>query len=253
MSDRRCLVAVCHNGPVVFLETVKSLIELGWGTRVDVAKQAHGFSAIDFTWSSSFPRVDALRDAVADLALFTGIDRKGRKHERYSHILFLDADMTWPTDVLVKMLRHHDIGGIVSGLYCLKGGDFAPVALRDGITIDGSPMMHYFHDRGYRETGSELRRQQVVGMGCTLVPTAVFEQIGPRPWFAYEDDGQGWPRVSEDVSFCRKAEAAGFGIWLDPTVKCGHVTTHTITEKWHRACWEDHRVELTPTMQESPA
>lgn len=244
MSDRRCLVAICHNGPVVLTETVKSLMELGWGSRVEDAKTAHGFSSIDFSWHSAFPRVDALRDAAAEMARFEGL-RRGRIYRRYSHLLFLDADMTWPTDVLTKMLRHHD-QGIVSGFYCLKGGDYAPVALREGLQPEGSQMTQYVHDRGYRETGTALRPQQVVGMGCTLVPVDVFEAIGPRPWFAYETNDDGWPLVSEDVPFCRKAAAAGFPIWLDPTVKCGHVTSHIVTEAWHRACVDD-----APTVEQA--
>lgn len=234
MTERRCLVAICHNGPVVFTKTVKSLMEIGWGNRVDEAKKAHGFAAIDFSWQDAFPRVDALRDAAALLALQEGQIRPGVYKPRYSHLLFLDADMTWPTDVLTKMLRHHD-KGIVSGLYCLKGGDFAPVAMRDGFVPEGSKTTQYYHDRDYQETGDELRPQQIVGMGCTLIPTDVFHAIGPRPWFEYEYDDEGWPRVSEDVPFCRKAAAAGYDIWLDPSVKCGHVTQHTITEQWHRA------------------
>lgn len=233
-AERRCLVAVCHNGPVVMTETVKSLMELGWGNRVEEAKKAHGFEAIDFTWSGSFPRVDALRDAAVEMARFEGHVKGAYVKKRHTHILFLDADMTWPTNVLVKMLAHHD-KGIVSGLYHLKGGDFAPVAMRDGFTPDGSTTTQYYHDRGYRETGAELRAQEVVGMGCTLVPVSVFEAIGPRPWFTYENDDHGWPLVSEDVPFCRKAKAAGYDIWLDPTVKCKHGTTFYISEGWHKA------------------
>jgi hypothetical protein len=226
MSERRCLVAVCHNGPVIFTETAQSLMELGWGDRVQEAKDAHGFAAIDFAWSRSFPRVDALRDHIVAKAL---IHPAG-----YTHILFLDADMVWPTDVLLKMLAHHD-KGIVSGLYHLKGGDYAPVAMRQGKQDEGSAVTVYTHDRDYRETGAELRPQEVVGMGCALVPIEVFRAIGPRPWFIYEPDNEGWPAVSEDVPFCRKARAAGFSVWLDPMVKCGHVTTNTVTEKWHLA------------------
>lgn len=223
---RRCLVAICHNGPIVFAETAQSLMELGWGNRVQDAKDAHGFDGIDFTWSRSFPRVDSLRDHVVARALVHPAN--------YTHVLFLDADMVWPTNVLTKMLAHHE-AGIVSGLYHLKGGDFAPVAMGKGVKSEGSDVTVYYHDRDYQETGDALRPQEVVGMGCTLVPLSVFRAIGPRPWFTYEYDDQGWPAVSEDVPLCRKAREAGFSVWLDPTVKCGHVTTHTVTEKWHIA------------------
>src|SRR5690242_21964112 len=108
--NKRCLVAICHNGPVVFAETVRSLMDIGWGTRVAEAKQAHGFDAIDFTWVSAFPRVDSRRDAAVELARFEGVDAQGYQHEKYSHLRFLDADMTWPSDLLIKMLRHRDAG-----------------------------------------------------------------------------------------------------------------------------------------------
>jgi GT2 family glycosyltransferase len=227
MSKRRCLVSICHNGPVLFTETVQSLMELGWGDRVQCAKEAHGFEAIDFMWSRSFPRVDSLREHAVAQAMYHPAG--------YTHILFLDADMVWPTDVLHKMLKHHD-KGIVSGLYHLKGGDYAPVAMGNGKPSETGPTV-YMHDRDYRLTGDDLREQQVVGMGCTLIPMDAFRALD-RPWFHYEADDQGWPAVSEDVPFCRKARDKGFSIWLDPSVKCGHVTTHTVTEKWHLAATE---------------
>jgi hypothetical protein len=226
--SRRCLVAICDNRSTIFAETAQSLMELGWGSRVQDAKEAHGFAAVDFAWSRSFPRVDSLRDHIVTKALLSPAG--------YTHILFLDADMVWPSDVLMRMLRHHD-QGIVCGLYHLKGNNYAPVAMRDG-QVQESGLTVYAHDLDYRLTGPELREQEVVGMGCTLVPLDVFKAIGPRPWFAYEMDDQGWPAVSEDVPFCRKARAAGFKVLLDPTVKCGHVTTNTVTEQWHLSATE---------------
>lgn len=229
MTDRRCLVAICHNSPVVFTETARSLMEIGWGNRVQEAKDANGFAAIDFAWCCSFPRVDAMRDWIVSQALKHG--------SGYTHVLFLDADMVWPSDVLTRMLRHHD-AGIVSGLYHLKGTSHAPVAMRNGTVAEGSRVTQYEHDHSYLETGSDLRAEDIIGMGCTLIPLSVFEAIGPRPWFEYRDDDLGWPRVSEDVPFCQKAKAAGVPIWLDPSVKCGHVTTKTITEHWYKAVSE---------------
>jgi hypothetical protein len=62
MSDRRCLVAVVHNLPMVYQATAQSLMELGWGDRVETAKTTHGFSEISFAWYQGSPRVDALRE-----------------------------------------------------------------------------------------------------------------------------------------------------------------------------------------------
>ena len=231
MTDRRCLVAICHNGPVVLTRTAQSLMELGWGNRVDEAKAAHGFVGIDFMWAQQFPRVDAMRDWAAERA---------RRSGRYSHLLFLDADMVWPTDVLLRMLAHHDAGGIVSGHYCLKGGSHNPVALINGRTLEGDSITRYDYDLDFAEADGKtdaagLRDVEVVGMGCTLIPMAVFDALGPRPWFAYEADADGWPVVSEDVPFCRAARAAGFRVAWNPSIECGHADVKVITPRWHRA------------------
>lgn len=216
--ERRCLVAIVHNGPVVYREVAESLIGLGFGNRVEVAKAAHGFAEIAFHWERGFPRVDAMRDACADLAI----------REGFSHLLFLDADMIFPDDLLMQMLRHHS-AGIVGGLYVLKAPPYSPVAFGDVTMKDGIEHFAYLTDYG-----SELQPVTLLGMGCTLIPTDVFQQIGLRPWFAYENDADGWPRVSEDVPFCRKARSAGVPVLFDPTIKCGHVTTQIIDERWHK-------------------
>lgn len=218
----RCLVVVCHNGPVVFTETVRSLVELGWGNRVDEAKRAHGFEAIDFYWAKNFPRVDAMRDSAVDLA----------RREGFSHVLFLDADMVWPTDTLEKMLRHAaDPLAIVCGLYVIRTPPYSPVAMGDRFQKDGSAVNQFHYALDYER---DLVDVDVVGMGCCLIPVTVFDAIGSRPWFHYENDDHGWPLVTEDVPFCLKAKAAGYRVAMDPTVKCGHVQPMVVDDRWHR-------------------
>ena len=216
---RKCLVALCHNSPVVYTKTARSLMELGWGNRVEDAKTAHGFEAVDFAWFTTFPRVDTLRDSAMTLA----------KAEGYTHVLFLDADMVWPTDVLVKMLAHHD-KGIVCGLYVLRHAPHAPVGFAGSFRAPDSTVDQFFH---VELKGTDLIPCDVVGMGCTLIPVSVLDAIGERPWFAYANDDEGWPRVTEDVPFCLRAKQAGYDIWLDPTVKCGHVSDDVKDERHH--------------------
>ncbi len=210
---RRLLVVPCHNGPVVFTKTAMSLMQLGWGNRIQDAKASSGFEAIDLFWSANWPRVDLLRDQAIVFA----------QKEGFSHVLFLDTDMTWPHDVLRRMLRHADRKAIVSGLYFMRGGPHAPVAMGDRFRNEGSQVDHFaFRDlTSTREDG--LIACEVVGMGCCLIPMAVFDVIGPRPWFYYKDDDEGWPRVTEDVPFCLAALEAGWEVLLDPSVECDHL------------------------------
>lgn len=233
--DKRCLVIVCHNGAVVFTDTVRSLIELGWGDRVARAKEAHGFGEISFYWARNFPRVDAMRDSALVLA----------QKEGFTHALFLDADMIFPTDVLDRMLRHAALErAIVSGLYCLRTPPYAPVAMGDRFRKDGSQVDQFYFVDG---AGDALIDIDVVGMGCCLIPIAVLDVIGERPWFEYKNDDGGWPLVTEDVPFCLKAKAAGWRVILDPTVKCGHVQPQVIDHRWHRRFLES-QAETTKRM-----
>lgn len=217
---KRCLVAICTNWPYVPVETAQSLMEIGWGNRVERAKAAAGFDEISFHWSKGFPRVDALRDSAIELAQANG----------FTHVLFLDADNIWPSDTLERLLVNHE-RGIVGGLYVMRHAPYAPVALKDGFIPEGDSVIHYLHDKEAVHA-TELREVDVLGMGCTLIPLSVFDAIGERPWFEYRNNSAGWPVVTEDVPFCQKAKAAGVQIWLDPTISCGHVTGMVTDKRW---------------------
>lgn len=219
-GNRRCLVAVCSNERSVYRQTAKSLMSIGWGQRVTDAALEHGFADVQFAWIDKFVLVSDLRNEAVDIA----------RAQKCSHILFLDADMIWPTDVLSKMLAHHD-KGIVSGLYFLKAWPHWPVALTRPRVNPKTLSVDYDYDKAvYTET--TLQPESLIGMGCTLVPVAVFDAMR-APWFDYQTDPNGRMTVTEDVAFCQKAAALGVPIFVDPTVKCGHVSQPAIAEPWY--------------------
>jgi hypothetical protein len=205
---------------------VESLIKLGWGQRVTSAAEKHGFQTVDFQWFSRYLLVSDLRDEAAAIALAGD----------YSHILFLDADMTWPTDVLDKMLAHHG-HGIVSGLYHLKAWPHWPVALKNAQwnAVDGD------YDYTYDEAAPHcegMRREELIGMGCTIVPVEVFKRYD-RPWFNYGTNAQGMTVITEDVYFSQQALAVGCPMWLDPSITCGHIAQEiTTSAHYDRAVFE---------------
>ncbi len=232
---RICLVAVCSNERTIYTSTVKSLLALGWGGQVAKAMRAHGFTDIRFAWFDK-GHVDVMRESAA-LAALNGL---------YSHILFLDADMTWPETLLVDLLKHHD-QGIVSGLYHLKPWPHKPVAFKGVAFNPVSQNNDYTFDEA-APLEESLRPQDLIGMGCALVPVRVFETL-PRPWFKYQTDAStGLATVSEDVWFCEQARAAGVPIWLDPTISCGHITSHQVTSQdFFRAMFDAAHIEAGTT------
>ena len=225
-GQRKVLVAVCSNERTIYRQTVQSLVTLGWGQRVTDAAKKHGFTDVQFSWISNYVLVSDLRNHAARVA--HGLDA--------THILFLDADMTWPADVLDRMLAHHD-KGIVSGLYHLKTWPYWPVALTNGRIKPATDAVDYdYHKTAHQ--GTDLIPVQMVGMGCTLVPMSVFDAL-PHPWFEYATDQGGVFSITEDVPFCQKALALGCPISVDPTVPCGHIGPAVVDGPWYdRATYE---------------
>jgi hypothetical protein len=128
-----------------------------------------------------------------------------------THIFFMDDDMTFPQDALMRLLAH-DVP-IVSGHYVKRFPPFWPVAMR------------YVGPTGYTsliDFCPGLQEVDVVGGGCLLIKREVFETI-PYPWFEYVSEEHKGVQTTEDVPFCEKAKKAGFPILLDFDVQCGHL------------------------------
>lgn len=213
-GQRSVLFAVASNFPFCWTPTTVSLWEMGVTMREQAA--AHGFSKVHTFWAQTSPGVDDLRDECVFEALRLGA----------SHLVFLDADQVWPSQTVSMLLAHHD-RGIVAGQYHLRGRLHEPVALLKSQD-DPDPNMYTYDYYAHEE--HDLRPVDVVGMGCTLIPMALFSLL-PRPWFAYQRNAHGFARITEDLHFCQQAARVGCPILLEPRIKCGHVTTKVVTEQ----------------------
>jgi hypothetical protein len=216
---RTCLVALCSNERTIGRQTVESLLNVLSPHRVLAAMRDREFAHIEARWYAQHPGVDTLRE-VAALDAVRGL---------FSHVLFLDADMTWPVTLLSQILGHHD-RGIVSGLYHLKQWPHQPVAFRGRAWNADDQWWEYTYDVG-ASLGTALRPEDLIGLGCALIPVRAFE-AQRRPWFQYQRSARtGLLTATEDVWFCEWARAAGVPIWLDPRISCGHVAQHQVTEQ----------------------
>jgi len=121
-----------------------------------------------------------------------------------THVLFLDSDMTFPLDVLKRLLRHDK--DIVGAVYSRRAAPFSPT----GMPLEGAAV----------ENG--LRRMKILPTGCMLIKMRVFDKL-PKPWFS--DRVEGEKILGEDFHFCERAAAAGFEIWEDVALskEVGHI------------------------------
>jgi len=120
--------------------------------------------------------------------------------EKCTHILFLDADMIFPADLIIRLVQ--------------RDKDFVAV----NCTSRMFPVEHIAHDlKGERIDSRKrygLQKVQHVGLAVALIRAEVFRSMSP-PLFMMEwvPDIQAF--CGEDVYFCARAQQEGYDIYID--------------------------------------
>jgi len=135
-----------------------------------------------------------------------------------THVLFIDDDMAFPADSLMRLLAHDK--DIVSGLYLLRNYPHFPVMF-DEWYPDGRCRYAFL-------TPDKKGLQKVVniGLGFSLIKIDVFKKL-EDPWVTlgeYEKDN--W---CDDIHFFNKCREAGYEMFVDTDVRCGHMLSAIIT------------------------
>jgi hypothetical protein len=138
----------------------------------------------------------------------------------FTHILWVDSDMTVPTDALQRLLSADR--PIVGGLYHTKTSRATPAV----FTIDPPALVD--------EPFDGLTRVEGFGLGCALVRRSVYEDMaahyGDERWHEVRN-GNG-----DDFFFFERCKEMGVPAWLDGSLRCGHVTDYAVTTAhWERA------------------
>jgi hypothetical protein len=148
-------------------------------------------------------------------------------------ILFIDDDMTFQPDAvstLVKTANDFDLD-IVGGLCFQRGAPFQPTLYKQGPGGQGYTFMEVWPE----DTAVEV---DATGMAFTLITRRALEKMVGE-WPTYEERQRmpappifkwGQDGLGEDFGFCREAREAGLHIFVDTSVKVGHIATVTIDE-----------------------
>lgn len=130
-----------------------------------------------------------------------------REYGEATHLLFLDDDMLFPKNGLIRLLSH-DLP-VVSGFYVGRNPPHLPVAYRKVDENQWIPITKFC---------AGLQEVDALGAGFLLIKTEVFKDW-PRPWFEFSD------KMGEDMYFCEEAKRRGFSIYLDFDVQCRHLAS----------------------------
>lgn len=143
-----------------------------------------------------------------------------------THLLFVDDDMRFPPDALLKLLvRNKPIVGIN---YITRGIEAAYVAIAEsGRNKEHTPAKRF----PTLETDTGLGECLGIGFGFVLIQRQVFDALTSRgfkhKWFLKYYDKAFDCDVGEDIDFCDKAREAGFHIFVDHDLskECSHIGT----------------------------
>lgn len=150
-------------------------------------------------------------------------------NENADWLFFLDSDMVPPHDALVKLT---DLNvPIATGMAFKRTPPFQPCFYtKVSIDKDFKPKLESpieFPDKGIIEC-------QGFGMACALIRREVFEKV-KKPYFF------PFPNIGEDLSFCLRSRQAGFKMYCDLSIDCGHVSSMPIQKDHFKAAYQQYK------------
>jgi len=132
-----------------------------------------------------------------------GIARRAIEVYKSTHLLWIDADHSFPADTAHRLISHQRPWVGINATTRRLPLRFTAINKKGEVVTTGP------HDKG-------IERVWRMGFGIVLIEARVFEAM-EKPWFMNEyvetaDD----PTVrGEDIYFCEKARAAGFAPMVD--------------------------------------
>lgn len=132
-------------------------------------------------------------------------------------IFFLDDDLTFRPDTLLHLLAR-EVDVVIALSYNRKS-PFSPLWWAEPPDADTRRVTLMTHQA--IPVGTGLVPLAGGTSGGMLVRTDVFRGVAGPWWTLGQYVRDQW---HDDVWFCELARAAGFQIWGDPTVVCGHMT-----------------------------
>jgi glycosyltransferase involved in cell wall biosynthesis len=123
-----------------------------------------------------------------------------------SHVLFIDADMRFPKDTLIRLLNHNK--GIVGVNATTRSEPVKPTAKKLEVKDD-----HVIWHPVWSKEATGIEVVDGIGCGVMLIDAEVIKGL-EKPYFYFEQL-PNHKILGEDIYFCIKASDAGFPTYVD--------------------------------------
>lgn len=150
-----------------------------------------------------------------------GESQKPFDGQEYTHILWIDDDITFSCNDFIKLLEADK--DFISGLYLMANNtNYAVVEKWDEKFFSVNGYFEFLSKEDLNKK-KEIFKVSYTGFGFVLIKKGVFESIN-YPWFdpAFLQIKQCTDFSMEDVSFCLKCKDKGIPIYIHPEVVLPH-------------------------------
>ncbi|MDR2852995.1 MAG: hypothetical protein LBV61_08100 [Burkholderiaceae bacterium] len=159
-----------------------------------------------------------------------------------SHLLFIDSDMHWRTEDMMRMLAHGD-RDVIGAMCPRKDYDWERIAQiarqRPDLPASELPLYGVRQILNIPVPGDDIIEVEAIGTGIMLIRREVFDALrqahpqwlqgghsihaGTLAYFGGERHADG---LSEDIVFCSDVRALGKKIHACPWFRVGHIGNH---------------------------
>lgn len=149
-------------------------------------------------------------------------------------LLFIDDDMVWqPSDIARIVARREEYDcDVLGGLCHQRGAPYqATIYMREQEHSGSYTFIEKWDD-------DEIIECDATGMAFCIIHRRVFDRMLGKPLPSYEERDKKeeppfftWGKFGEDLSFCQMAKETGSRIWVDTSIKIGHITDMVVTTK----------------------
>lgn len=179
-------------------------------------KNLKGLKDLSYSTKSGV-RTDKNRNVLIDEALQGG----------YDYVLWLDADMVYPVDIIVKYFEHKF--KIIGCVYFKRKHPYHPVLYVNGT----NPVKPYKMVDPTKLEPNKIYEVDGLGFGGVMVDTEVYRTMGGDKYMNYGLNYhlpyETTDQLTHDLVWCKKAKEYGYKIFVHTGVYAGHITERIIT------------------------
>jgi len=147
-------------------------------------------------------------------------------------LLFIDSDINFDSQDIFRLMAWSSDYGIVGGVPRVRKDEETYIVTLDKVDEDSQVVMN----------AMGLVRAKRIATAFMMVQRRVFETLRDAhpEWMYFDDKSENAKSIysffdfkstpggyiGEDYLFCDRAREHGFEVWVDPTIKLGHMGIH---------------------------